>query len=100
MDNYQIIRKEYHNEFGVADEPNFYVKERIPFLIYWKRWVYIKHTTCDWGDCYKQRTSFSTVAKAKNFIKNVLCTHLKREQHTTSIVEEGDCISILKKINE
>lgn len=94
MNNYQIIKEEYHNEFGVAGVPKFYVKKLIPFLIYWKRWVYIKHTMWDWGDYRKERTSFPTVEKARNFIKDVLCTHLKREQHTTSIVEEGDCISI------
>ena len=91
MNKYQIIKEEYHNEFGVADEPNFYVKERIPFLIYWKRWVYIKHTTCGWGDCYKERTSFSTVEKARNFIKDVLCTNLLRETYTSNVVEECDC---------
>jgi hypothetical protein len=97
MNNYQIIREEYHNEYGEGKGATFYVKELKPFLFFWKRWVYIKHTTCGWGDCYKEKTSFSTVEKARNFIKNVLCTNLKREQRTTSVVEEGDCISILKR---
>ena len=49
MDNYQIIRKEYHDENGIATGPTFYVRELKSFLIYWKRWVYIKHTACSWG---------------------------------------------------
>jgi hypothetical protein len=90
MDNYQIIRKEYHDENGIATGPTFYVRELKSFLIYWKRWVYIKHTTCDWGDCYKERTSFDSQKEARNFIKDVLCTNLLREKYTSSVVEEYD----------
>jgi|TARA_B110000902_G_scaffold113442_1_gene133661 hypothetical protein len=92
MGQYQIVREEYHNEYGEGKGAKFYVKELKSFLFFWKRWNYIKHETCGWGDCYYERTHFKNVLDARDFIKNVLCTGLDRSKVTMMIMEKHDCL--------
>ena len=91
MGQYQIVREEYHNEYGEGNGAKFYVKELKSFLFFWKRWNYITHETCGWGDCYYERTKFKSVFDAREFIKNILCPGKEKDAISSCVMEEYDC---------
>jgi len=43
------------------------------------------------GDCYKTRTTFATLEKAQQFIKDVLCPELPRNKSRIKEVEIITC---------
>lgn len=92
MNKYRITREEYYNEFGSGGKVSFYVQELKPFFFFWKRWSYIKHEVCGWGDCYNERTKFDSMHSAKEFIKTVLCTGLERNRVSKIIMGEFNCV--------
>jgi len=94
MNKYRITREEYHNEYGVSGDPTFYVQQLKPFLLFWKRWVYIKHMECGWVDCSNIRTRFKSKYEAESFIKEILCNNTKREGYSRHIMGEYDCDTI------
>ena len=94
MARYIITREEYHNEYGVGKGASFYVKEFKPFLFFWKRWVYIKHETCGYSDCYQERTKFKSLHEARGFIKEVLCTGKERDGVSQFVMETFECPNI------
>ena len=94
--NYRITREEYRNEHGASADASFYVQQLKPFMLFWKRWFYIKHEECGWGDCCKVRTRFKSKYDAKCFIKDILCNDIKRQSYSRHIIGSYDCNTINK----
>ena len=94
MNKYRITREEYHNEYGVGNGPSFYVQQLKPFLLFWKRWYYVKHVECGWGDCYNVKTKFNSKKDAESFIRDILCTCKKRDGHSRMILKTYNCNTI------
>jgi hypothetical protein len=91
LNKYRIIKKVYHNGYGETSTPTFYVQLLKPFLLFWKRWVYIKHT--GYGG-YNSPTTFDSEYHAQCFIKGVLCKEVKTNSYSRHILGEYDCNTI------
>ena len=93
MSQYIITREEYHNGYGEGTGVSFYVKELKPFLFFWKRWRYITHK---YKAEFEERNKFKSVFDAREFIKNVLCTHKEINAVSVWVMERHDCRTINK----
>ena len=93
MNKYKIIEKVYYNERGEVCAPKYFIKELKPVIPFfgWKRWVYVKETHYGWGDCYKVRMVWNTVADAQNFINTVLCTQAPRDKRKYTEIKTVNC---------
>jgi len=90
MSDFRIKHYEYFNESGKLQHEYYYIQEWKKFL-WWSYWKDIKHTECGMGDCYKTRTTFATLEKAQQFIKDVLCPELPREKSRETEVALISC---------
>ena len=88
--NFLIKHYEYFNENGKVTNEHYYIQEWKRFL-WWSYWKDIKHTECGFGDCYKTRTTFNTIEEAKDFVRNVLCPELPRDNRRETVVDEMVC---------
>ena len=93
MSKYKIIKRVYYNERGEVSAPTYFIKELKPIIPFfgWKRWVYIKETRCELGDCYKIRMEWNTVEDAQNFINTVLCPRVPRKKHEYTEIKTVTC---------
>ena len=91
MNQYVITREEYHNEFGRGKGASFYIKERKPFLFFFKKWSYVTHRARGYKGYYRERTKFQSVPDAREFIKHVLCTGLERDGMSNWVMERINC---------
>jgi len=90
MADFRVKHYEYFNEEGKLQHEYYYIQEWKRFL-WWSYWKNIKHTECGMGDCYKTRTTFATLEKAQQFIREVLCPELPRDNRRESVVEIITC---------
>ena len=88
--NFLIKHYEYFNRKGKVSREYYYIQEWKRFL-WWSYWKDIEHTVCGWGDCYKVRTTFKTLEEAQDFVRNVLCPELPRENRRETAVDEMVC---------
>ena len=90
MKEYQIIRKQYIDDQGREGTPYYVVKYKVPFLLFWGRWKWVKHEVC-YMDCYSTITEFDTLAKAQVFVNKFICGGEIRDGFKKEIVEHKSC---------
>ena len=88
--NFRIKHYEYFNKNGKVATEYYYIQE-FKKCLWWSYWKDIKHEEYDWGDCYRTRTTFKTLEKAQQFIREVLCPELPRDRSREKIVETITC---------
>jgi hypothetical protein len=84
--NFLIKHYEYFNENGNVSHEYYYIQEWKKSL-WWSYWKDIKHTE------YKNRTTFKTLEEAQDFVRNVLCPELPKENSRETVVDEMVCIN-------
>lgn len=90
--NFLIKHYEYFDENGKLSHEYYYIQEWKKFL-WWSYWKDVTHTVCGYGDCTKTRTTFKTLKKAQEFVREVLCPELPRESRRETVVDEMVCIN-------
>ena len=88
--NFLINHYERFDEYGKLQREYYYIQEW-KRLLWWYRWVDIKHEECGYGDCYKIRTTFKTLEEARNFVREVLCPEIPRDGSREKVVDEMVC---------
>ena len=89
--NFLIKKYEYFNEMGKLHHSYYYIQEWKK-LLWWSYWADIKHEECGMEGCYKTRTTFKTLKEAQDFVRDVLCPELPRDNCRETTVEEMVCI--------
>jgi len=88
--NFLIKKYEYFNERGKLHHSYYYIQEWKK-LLWWSYWKDITQSECGYDACYKVRITFKTVEEAKDFVRNVLCPEVPRENCRETTVEEMVC---------
>lgn len=73
MKEYQIIKNQYIDEYGVGNTPYYNIRYKVPFLFKWWRWKFVKHMNCGWGDCDYNVTNFKSLEEAQSFADKFVC---------------------------
>jgi len=87
---YRIFERYYCDEYGNINNHEFLIKISKTFfgLKYWK---FIKHRECGWGDCYNVPTKFNSEEKAREFIQNILCKNIPRQEWISTPIKDISC---------
>lgn len=87
---YRIVKTNYHNRYGDIDDTYYHIENQVKILFF-NRWVKIKHFTSEWGDYRKDVTYFKTQESAQEFIDKVLCCNVPRQTHVEEVVSYNEC---------
>lgn len=87
--NFLIKHYEYFDEYGKLQREYYYIQEW-KRLLWWYRWVDIKHKDCGYGAPLAE-IKFKTLEDAQNFVREVLCPEKPRGTCTRRVVNEMVC---------
>ena len=88
---YRIKSTQYINRYGDEEQKEYYIEYQKPFLLYWKRWVRVKHLYCGMSDCDRITTYFKSLSQAEQFAEKHLCGGKIYDAYETLTVKQGKC---------
>lgn len=88
---YKIYKKHYHNKYGKIENTKFFIKKKKKGFLGRTYWKTVTHRECGYGDCWNETTTFETEERAGEFIKDILCPGIPRQQWVETPISEMSC---------